>query len=384
MIYLDNSATTRPYDEVRGEMTACMDVDFGNPSSLHRMGIAAEKKVRGARRTLAMQLGADDNEILFTSGGTEADNMAIFGIAQSMKRRGNRIITSSIEHPAVLEACRKLSSMGFEIILAGVDEKGLVDVEEIAHHINEKTIMISIMHVNNELGTIQPLEAIGRLAGRHENICFHSDAVQSFGKLSLAPHKYGLDLMSLSAHKIHGPKGVGALFVRRGTRLDPLIVGGGQEMGLRSGTENVPAISGFGKAVEMACSGQSGKMKEMAKLRTYLLEGIKDSIGDIRINSPEEEGCSPAILNISFEGTRGEVLLHMLEQSGIYVSTGSACSSRKRDKSHVLKAAGLTDRQIEGAIRFSFSEFNTRDEMDITLDRLKIAVASMRKTLKGI
>ncbi len=365
------------------EIVKCMEDDFGNPSSLHRMGVIAEKRIRSARRSIAMQLGVTDGEIYFTSGGTEADNAALYGAAQALKRRGNRIITSKIEHPAVLETCRKLASSGFEVIYVGTDSKGRADIGEIEQHINDRTILISLMHVNNETGTIQPLEAIGLLA-KHGGICFHSDAVQSFGKLSLAPHKSGLDMLSLSAHKIHGPKGVGAMYIRNGCRIDPLIVGGGQENGARSGTENVPGIAGFAKAAEIICSGQNAKMKDMAKVRAYLLRGIKDEIGDIRINSLEADGCSPAILNVSFEGTRGEVLLHMLEQSDIFVSTGSACSSKRKNRSHVLKAMGLSDSQIDSAIRFSFSEFNTIEEMDQTLDRLKTAVKSMRKTLKGL
>ncbi len=384
MIYLDNSSTTKPYAEVTREMVKCLEDDFGNPSSLHRLGIVAEKRVKAARKAIALQLGVKDSEIFFNSGGTESDNTAIIGGAQAMKRRGNRIITSKIEHPAVLESCRRLAGMGFEVIYAGVDENGLVNVAEIENSINDKTILISIMHVNNETGTIQPIETIGRIAKRHDSLYFHSDAIQSFGKLSLDPQKCGVDLLSLSGHKIHGPKGIGALYVRSGIRIEPSLVGGGQETGWRSGTENVPGIAGFGKAAEIICGGQAGKMKEMHKLRAYLLNGIKTEIGDIRINSFEESGCSPAILNISFAGTRGEVLLHMLEQSDIYVSTGSACSSRKQEGSYVLRASGLSDRMIEGAIRFSFSEFNTIEQMDHVIDRLKTAVASMRKTLKGI
>jgi cysteine desulfurase len=384
MIYLDNSATTRPYPEVTLEMVKCLEEDFGNPSSLHRLGIIAEKRIKAARRSLALQLGAKEGEIFFNSGGTEADNTAILGAAQALKRRGNRIITTKIEHPAILESCKKLSAMGFEVIYAGVDDQGRVDLSEIESSINNQTILISVMHVNNETGTIQPIEEIGKISKRFENLCFHSDAIQSFGKISLDPLKCGVDLLSISSHKIHGPKGVGALYIRSGVRVEPLIVGGGQEMGWRSGTENVPGVAGFGKAAELICSGQTGKMKEMAKVRSHLLNGIRTEIPDIRLNSMEGTGCSPAILNISFPGTRGEVLLHMLEQSDIYVSTGSACSSKKQEGSYVLKASGLSDRQIEGTIRFSLSEFNTIAEMDITIDRLKTAVISMRKTLKGM
>lgn len=381
IVYLDNSATTRPYDHVTKEVTRVMMENYGNPSSLHRMGIDAEKIIKNARRSLALPLGVSPEEIVFTGSGTEADNMAIFGLANAQKRRGNKIITSKVEHPAVLEACKRLSSMGFHVVYIGVNSFGLVNLNELASEIDDNTILISIMHVNNELGTIQPIEGIGKLKRKHAGIFFHTDAVQSYGKLALDPQKCSVDLLSLSGHKIHGPKGIGALYIKKGIRIEPLLVGGGQELGIRSGTENVPGISGFGMAAQQASNGQSTKMKEIGKLRSHLLDGIKNDIKDCRINSYESSGSSPAILNVSFEGTRGEVLLHMLEQSGIFVSTSSACSSKKRGQSHVLKAAGLSDNQIEGAIRFSFSEMNTLAEMDYTLDQLKRAVSNMRRVL---
>lgn len=381
LVYLDNSSTTRPFDEVTLEVARAMGQDYGNPSSLHRMGIDAEKCVKNARRSIALPIGASPEEILFTGGGTEADNMAIFGLAKALKRRGNKIITSKVEHPAILESCKRLSTMDFDIVYVGVNSMGLIDLQELENEISDKTILISIMHVNNELGTIQPIEEIGQLKRRHEGIVFHSDAIQSYGKLSLDPKKWGVDLMSFSAHKIHGPKGVGALYIKKGIRIEPLLAGGGQENGMRSGTENVPGIAGFGLAAQLSGSNQPAKMAEMIRLRGYFLSEIKKTISDCRINSYETTGSSPAILNISFEGTRGEVLLHMLEQSGIFVSTGSACSSKRRGQSHVLKAAGLSDREIEGAIRFSFSEMTTLAEIDYTLECLKKAVDSIRKTL---
>jgi cysteine desulfurase len=380
-VYLDNSATTRPYEQVTLEMARAMQEDYGNPSSLHSMGIVSEKQIRTARRAIAMQLGVQSEEIFFTGSGTEADNMAIFGLASAQKRRGNKIITSRVEHPAVLESCKSLGTMGFEIAYIGVDVYGKIDLDQLEYELNDQTILISIMHVNNELGTIQPIAEIGKLKKKYEGVYFHTDAVQSFGKLSLDPQKCGIDLLSVSAHKLHGPKGIGALYINRGTRIAPLIQGGGQEQGLRSGTENVPAIIGFGIAAERAASGQTTKMKDIARLRDCLLSGIQANIKDCRINSPEAFGSSPTILNVSFAGTRGEVLLHMLEQSGIYVSTASACSSNKRGRSHVLQAVGLTEQEIEGAIRFSFSEMNTMTEMVYTLERLEKAVADMRRTL---
>jgi cysteine desulfurase len=382
MIYLDNSATTKPYIEVIKEMQVCMEDEFGNPSSLHHLGLNAEKRLKDSRRSLALLLGARAEEIIFTSGGTESDNAAIFGIAQTLKRRGNRIITSKIEHPAVLEAFMRLERMGFEAIYINVDQNGLIDLKELESAINERTILLSFMHVNNEIGTIQPIASIGNMKKRTEGLAFHVDAIQSFGKIPVDPQKCAVDLLSLSGHKIHGPKGIGALYLREGMRIEPLMAGGGQEYGLRPGTENLPGIAGFSVAAQQVCSGQTGKMKEVTKLRSYLLQGIKDQISDIRINSFEQEGCSPAILNISFEGTKGEVLLHMLEQAEIYVSTGSACSSKKKNRSHVLSAIGLNDSQIDSAIRFSLSEFNTLDEMEIVLDRLKTSVKDMRRMIR--
>ena len=371
-VYLDNSATTRQYDEVTRQMKEAMDEFYGNPSSLHSMGLASEKKMRKARQTLAGALGAGEDEIIFTSGGTESDNMALYGIAHGRRREGRRIITSEVEHPAVLETCRALEREGFDVTYIGVDDKCRLDMERLKDAIHSDTTLISIMAVNNEVGTIMPTAEIGRMKGK---AAFHIDAVQGFGKVDLK--NTGADLLSVSAHKIHGPKGIGALYVKKGTKLPPLIVGGGQERHMRSGTENVPAIIGFGAACQIAVDDFDGRMERMAAARNYLLAGIEDQIGDIRVNSPQDGAAS--ILNISFLGTRGEVLLHTLEQDQIYVSTGSACSSNKKGGSHVLAAMGLSDKEIEGAIRFSFNEFNTISEMDYVIDKVKAAVTRFRR-----
>ncbi len=365
MIYLDNSATTKQHPQVTEEMLSCMTNNFGNPSSLYSLGIAAEKIVKESRKKLLKAVGMQ-GEFYFTSGGTEADSMAIFGAAAARKRRGNRIITSKVEHPAVLEACRRLEEQGFEVIYIGVDEKCRLNMEQLAQAVTEDTILITIMQVNNETGTIMPIDAISE---KKQNALLHTDSVQAFGKIELAQKA---DMISISGHKIHGPKGIGGLWVRKGVHIKPFLVGGGQEMGMRSGTENVPAIAGLGVAAEM-CEQESST----AQVRNYLLESLKAEIKDIRINSPQD-GC-PAVLNISFLGTRGEVLLHTLEQDGIYVSTGSACSSNKKGQSHVLKAMGLSDKEIEGAIRFSFSRYNTVEEMDIVADKVKDAVRRFRR-----
>ena len=381
-VYLDNSATTKPYAEVVAETVKYMETQYGNPSSLHRMGMNAEKALKEARKAVSASLSTKEEEIYFTSGGTEADNIALFGSAQARKRRGNKIITSQIEHPAILESCKKLETLGFKIEYIPVDPKGTLDIDALENAVDEQTILISIMQVNNEVGTIQPISKICEIKNRigkklGSEILLHSDAVQSYGKLPIEIKENGIDLLSVSGHKIHGPKGVGALYVRKGLTLQPNQYGGGQEHGMRPGTENVPAIAGFGIAAERSCKNLSSRVRTMETVKQYLAEGIRTELKDVRFNSSEESSC--AILNVSFLGVRGEVLLHTLEQSDIYVSTGSACSSNKKGQSHVLKAMGLSDNEIEGAIRFSFSEFNTIEEMDHVLVQLKSAVEKYRK-----
>lgn len=384
--YLDNSATTRPYDQVTERVAEIMSREFGNPSSLHRLGMSAEKLIREAREQVAQSMGASAEEIFFTSGGTEGDNTAIFGAVNARRHQGNKIITSSIEHPAVLEAFKELKRRGCETVLLNVDRTGRIDLEQLKRELDETTVFVSIMHVNNELGTVQPLTEVGELIrqanGRFgKNILFHTDAVQSWGKEEIDVKKLPVDLLSVSGHKIHGPKGIGALYVRKGTNLPPLIFGGGQEKGFRSGTENVPFIAGLGLAARLAQEERRTKLDHLWAMRNRLRDGIKTTIEGAVINSPGDEHASPAILNVSFPGCRGEVLLHMLEQKEIYVSTGSACSSHKKG-SHVLSAAGLTPEQIEGALRFSFSCDITEEQIDYTLTELKTAVDSMRRLTK--
>jgi cysteine desulfurase len=375
MIYLDNSATTRPYDAVIRTVGHYMEEEYGNPSSLHRMGLNSEKAVKKARRQIAHGLNGLEKHVIFTSGGTESDNLAIFGTAMAHHRRGNHILTTVIEHPAVLEACKKLEKQGFVVDYIPVDRCGLVNPQDFKNAITDQTILISMMHVNNEVGSIQPVQEI---AAMKEKALLHIDCVQSFGKIPLSANL--ADLISISSHKIHGPKGIGALYATQNARVITQMVGGGQEYGLRSGTENVPGIAGFGQAAEMAMATLEKRKDHVSQLKLRLEGGIRDQISDILVNSPESpDRCSPYILNISFLGTRGEVLLHRLEQNEIYVSTGAACSSNKKGKSHVLLAMGRSEKEIEGALRFSFSEFNTIDQMDEVLDRLKTAVTQFRK-----
>jgi len=381
-VYLDNSSSTKQYDAVTETMLRYMRDDFGNPSSVHNMGMVAEEAIKEARKAVTAVLGFSHDEVYFTSGGTEAANIAVFGAAGARKRRGNKIITSTVEHPAVLESCKQLHSMGFEVVYIGVDEKCRLNFSELKEKVDDKTIIVSIMSVNNETGTIMPINEINRV--KPEAAVFHTDAVQALGKIPLDAGQ--ADVVTVSAHKIHGPKGCGAIAVKKGVRIDPVIFGGGQEKNMRPGTENVAAVAGFGKAAKLACENIKKRAQAMAEARRYLLDGIKAEIKDIKINSVEDAGlfgedgfCSPSILNVSFSGVRGEVILHGLESEGIYVSTGAACSSNRKGKSHVLAAMGLTDKEIESALRFSFSEFNTAAEMDYALCKLKEQVSRFRK-----
>ncbi len=382
MIYIDNSATTKQYPQVTETMTKYMEEYFGNPSSMYQLGLDSEKAVKHARKQVEEAMGAGNGTLIFTSGGTEADNTAIFGAARALRRRGNRIITSAVEHPAVLECCKRLEQDGYDVVYVGVDDKCRLDLERLEDAIDENTIMVSLMQVNNEAGTIMPVDAVKDLMKKKNAPgWFHCDAVQSFGKLQVPE---SADLISVSSHKIHGPKGAGALFVRKGIHLPALIEGGGQEHGNRSGTENVPAITGFGTAAELSAKDRDEERQRVSVMRRALLKGLKDNLEDLKINSVEEDGvasgqCCSSILNISFLGTRGEVLLHTLEQDGIYVSTGSACSSNKKGQSHVLGAMGLKDKEIEGALRFSFGRFNEIDEMEIVVDKVTAAVKRFRR-----
>lgn len=379
-VYLDNSATTKVAQEAVDAMVHALTQAFGNPSSLHRKGMEAEKIVSESRQKIASALGVKAREIYFTSGGTESNNLAIKGTAYARKRYGKHMITTSIEHPSVLEAFMHLEKDGFNVTYLKVDDKGHIDLEELKHAMRPDTILVSIMYVNNEVGSIQPIQDAAKIISQNKNTVFHVDAVQAFGKIPLIPNLSGIHLLSLSAHKVYGPKGVGALFVRGGTKVDPLINGGGQEEGLRSGTENVPGIAGFSAAAELAFKNLSLWQQRMRELKERLKNGILSEIPDTVLNGPEDG--APHILNISFLGTKAEVLLHALEMHGIYVSTGSACSSHKNAKSHVLLAMGKTPEEIEGAIRFSLSPFLSFEDIDYTVEVLKKEVNELRKYVR--
>lgn len=373
IVYLDNSSTTRVYEEVVEKMNAVMLTYYGNPSSLHTAGIDAEKLLKEARKEVASVFGARDKEIIFTSGGTESDNMAIVGAYRAKQRESNHIITTTIEHPAVLETVKALEKEGAKVTYIDVDKDSRLDIEALSEAASKGAALISVMAVNNETGAMMPLCHVNNVKG---NAILHSDAVQAFCKEEI--NDLPADLISVSGHKIHGPKGVGALFIRQGIRIPALMEGGGQEGGLRSGTENIPGIIGMAEAVKKTIEDKSA-YERIARLNLKLREGIAREVSDIRINSPEN--AVPYILNISFLGTKGEVLLHKLEQEGIYVSTGSACSSARNGKSgsHVLRAMGLSKEEIEGAIRFSFGVFNTEEEVDYVIDKVKKTVNEFRR-----
>lgn len=382
-IYLDNAATTRPAPNVIETVVQCLENIYGNPSSVHRLGVEAEKVVARAREAVARILKADPKEIIFTSGGSESNNLAIKGSAYSLANRGKHIITTSIEHASVYSVCQDLEEDGFTVTYLPVNEQGIVKVEELEKALREDTILVTIMHVNNETGAVQPLEEIAKIIkkarGDKKLPVWHVDAVQTLGKLPLNPKKLGINFVSLSAHKAHGPKGTGALYIADGTTVRPQISGGGQERGIRSGTENVPAIAGFGAAVSNIKDIKQDS-RHMAALRELLVEGILENIPGTRLNGPPpgSQHAAPHIANISFAGVRGEVLLHYLEGEGIYVSTGSACSSRKASEHRVLRSMGLKEEEMEGAIRFSFSTQNTEEEVKTVIKKLKESVKELR------
>lgn len=379
-IYLDNSATTKPYKEVIDKMVYALSTDYANPSSLHRKGIEVEKNIKNIRQSIARTLGAKDKEIYFTSGGTEANNAIIRGVANLHKKRKNHIISTVIEHPSVLNTLKDLEEDGFEVTYLPVDTTGKIDIEEFKQAIKPSTCLVSIMHVNNEVGSIQPIQEIGKyLKSLNDKVYLHIDAVQSYSKINFKPSRYNIDFMSVSGHKFHGPKGIGFMYIKENNRLKPILTGGGQEIGIRSGTENTPGIYGLGEAVSIINKDLNSTIDKINSLKNLLKDEIERNIDDIKINSPEDGVCH--ILNVSFRGVKGEVLLHYLEQKGIYVSTGSACSSKKKG-SHVLNEMNLAPVEIEGAIRFSLSDLNTEEDIKSVIPVLVESVNDLRMIMK--
>ncbi len=376
--YLDNSATTRPYKEVVDIVSKTMFENYGNPSSMHTLGVETEKMVRIARENIAQSLKADPKEIIFTSGGTESDNMAIMGTAKALKRKGMHIIVSPFEHPAVERCMEILKKEGFEISYLSVNEKGLINIDELKTLIREDTILVSVMAVNNEIGVKQDFEAIGKTVKEcNQDTYFMVDAVQAFGKIPLNVKKMKIDLLSVSGHKINGPKGIGILYVNSNIRIVPLINGGGQQGDMRSGTDNVPGILGLEKAVLITMDHLDEEAARLYELRSYLIEKL-GKLEDVYVNSPDNENSAPHIVSISVKGIRSEVLLHSLEEKNIYVSAGSACSSHKRTPSKTLTAIGLEKDLIASTVRVSMGVYTTREELDYFVENLSALLDSLR------
>lgn len=376
-VYLDYSATTPVKDEVLKEMIPYFTEKFGNPSSLYDKGLEAKDAVTHAREQVAALINAEPREVFFTAGGTEADNWAVFGVCDKLKDKGNHIITTKIEHHAMLHSCAFLEKQGYEVTYLDIDKDGRVDLEQLKNSITDKTILISVMMINNEIGTLQPIKEIAEIAKEHK-IIFHTDAVQALGNVSIDVKELGVDLMSMSSHKIYGPKGEGALFIRKGLRISNYLHGGAQESGKRAGTENLTGIVGFGKAAELARINFHEHVKHCSTLRDYLVEKILNEIPDTILNGTMD-GRHPGNANITFKYIEGESILLLLNQFGISVSTGSACSSKSLEPSHVLTALGVPVEMIHGTVRFTVGDFTTREDIDYVVDSLKNIVTRLRE-----
>lgn len=375
-VYFDNSATTKPYDEVIEAVSKGMKEYFGNPSSLHKIGMNCEKRLNEAREYFASTIKCNKEEIYFTSGGSEGNNLILKGLLKP----GHHFITTAFEHHSIISTCKQLEEKGVKVTYLDVDSEGRISLEDLEESITKDTVLVSIMQVNNEIGVIQDIEAIGKLIKeRSSRAKFHVDAVQGYGKLPIDVNKSNVDFLTVASHKIHGPKGVGFIYIKKGIILNSLISGGSQEKGIRAGTENLPGIIGFEKAAQMTFEEMESRYDKVLELKKYFVERLNE-IKDIRING-EIDGFSPYILNVSFLGVRAEVLLHLLEEQNIYVATGSACTSKSSAAhgSYVIKSLGLSNKEVESAIRFSFSYENTKEEVDYTIDVLKKSLMFLRR-----
>lgn len=378
-VYLDNSATTRCFDEVAALMTQIMCEDYGNSSSLHRKGVQAEKYIRYAKDVIARNLKVNEKEIFFTSGGTESDNLALIGCAHANCRSGKHLITTQIEHPAVLKTMKHLEEEGFRVTYLPVDQKGCIRLEDLQRAITGETILVSIMHTNNEVGSMQPIAQAGALIKKmNPKILFHVDAVQGYGKFRIYPKKMKIDLLSVSGHKIHGPKGVGFLYIDEKVKIKPILFGGGQQSGIRSGTENVPAVAGLAKAIEMVYGNLDREIEKLYGIKRAFVQGVQ-KIDNVIVNGHPDETGAPHVVSVSVRGVRSEVLLHALEDKGIYVSAGSACSARKPQPSATLRAMGISEELLGSTIRFSFSVFTTMEEINYTLQTMYDIIPMLRK-----
>ncbi len=376
-MYLDNSATTQVNEEVLKEMEPFFREEYGNPSTLYSLGRSSKNALNQAREKVADAINADASEIIFTSGGSESDNLAIKGIAFKLRNKGNHIITSNIEHPAVKNTLKFLEKLDFEVSYLPVDKNGIINIEDLKESIRDDTILITIMHGNNEIGTIQPIEEIGKIA-RENKIIFHTDAVQTFGKIEVDVEKLNVDLLSLSSHKINGPKGVGALYIKKGIRLEPLIHGGGQENGIRSGTENVPGIVGFAKACEIVSQNLDSNYKKLSTIRDELIEKILSTIPESYLNGDREKRL-PNVVNFRFKAIEGESLILLLDAKGYQASTGSACSSNTLEASPVLTALGLDPVDVHGSLRISLSPESDNFNVDNFVTVVSDAVSRLRE-----
>ena len=380
-VYLDNSATTKCFPEVVEVINRMMRNEYGNPSSMHLKGLEAEKNIRQATKTIAGILKVNEKEIIYTSGGTESDNLAIIGTAMAYNRSGKHMITTAIEHAAVLSCMKFLETQGFEITYLKTDSEGRISLKELEEAIREDTILVSIMGVNNEIGTIEPIEEAGRIIKeRNPKTLFHVDAVQMFGKMNLYPNRMKIDFLAVSGHKIHGPKGIGFLYVNESARIRPVILGGGQQKGMRSGTENVPGIMGLAKACEMVYATLPEDVERMYGQREYFIRKISQLEG-ITINGAKEK-AAPHIVSVSVKGVRAEVLLHALEEKGVYVSAGSACSSNKPAVSETLKAIGVDKDLLDATVRFSFSTYTTNEEIDYAIKAVGDVIGILRRFVR--
>lgn len=378
-IYFDNSATTRALDGVKDLVVKLMTEDYANPSSRHRKGMEAEQYVKEAAMRIAKTLKVKGKEIIFTSGGTESNNMALIGAALAGQRAGKHIISTRIEHASVYQPLAFLETLGFEVTYLHTDRQGHISLEELEQSIRPDTILVSVMYVNNEMGAIEPVEEIASLVHQKgKNIIFHVDAIQAYGKMEIRPKKQGIDLLSVSGHKIHGPKGVGFLYIDEKVRIKPLLYGGGQQRDLRSGTENVPGIAGLGLAAEEMYRDHKGKVARITELKDYFIDRVQELEG-VTVNSLKKSAGAPQIASVSFKGVRSEVLLHALEDKGIYVSSGSACSSNHPAISGTLRAIGVEKDLLDSTLRFSFGLFNTKEEVDICISALEELLPVLRK-----
>lgn len=378
-VYLDNSATTMAYECVGDIVRKVMCEDYGNPSSMHAKGVEAEQYIKEAKETFAKLLKVKDKEIFFTSGGTESDNLALRGVAHANQRAGKHLITSAIEHPAIINTMRHLEEEGFRVTYLPVDRYGRIKLEALKEALCEDTILVSVMYVNNEVGSVQPIqEAASIVKAYNKNILFHVDAVQGFGKYRIYPRKLKVDLCSVSGHKIHGPKGTGVLYIGENVKIKPIVYGGEQQKNVRSGTENVPGIAGLSLAAKTIYQDLDVKVAKMRSLKKHFIEGVS-GIEDTTIHGLYDETSAPHIISVGFAGIRSEVLLHALEEKGIYVSSGSACASNHPQVSGVLRGIGARQEFLDATLRFSMSEFTTLQEIDYTLDTLYNIVPRLRK-----